>query len=82
MLREAFRTRGLGFLESFSIPGGVVHLRRWVFQDVLPVPAASAPRQAPTIKISSACVLDQIDSLVEACRAVSLDWAEGPRDTA
>jgi len=30
--------RGLGFFELFSIPGQIVHLRRWAFQDVLLVP--------------------------------------------
>jgi hypothetical protein len=38
-----FWTRGLDFFELFSVPGQIVHLRRWAFQDVLLVPAESAP---------------------------------------
>jgi hypothetical protein len=76
-----FWIRGLGFIELFSMPGGVVHLRRWAFQDVLLVPAESVPEQAPAMSVSFACVLSQVDSLVEACRAVRQDSVDGPRDT-
>ncbi|MEW2217854.1 VOC family protein [Streptomyces sp. NPDC006990] len=76
-----FWTRGLGFFELFSIPGAVVHLRRWAFQDVLLVPATSVPEQAPAMSVSFACVLGQLDSLVETCRAVRPDSVDGPRDT-
>ncbi|MEV5765815.1 VOC family protein [Micromonospora sp. NPDC052213] len=76
-----FWTRGLGFFELFSIPGTLVHLRRWAFQDVLLVSAASVPAEAPAMSVSFACVLNQIDSLVEACRALSPDSVDGPRDT-
>jgi len=63
-----FWIRGLGFFELFGIPGRLVHLRRWAFQDVLLVSAASVPAQAPAVSFSFACVLSQVDSLVEACR--------------
>lgn len=76
-----FWTRGLGFIELFSIPGQVVHLRRWAFQDVLLVPAESVPEQAPTMSVSFACGLGQIDALVETCRAVRPESVAGPRDT-
>ncbi|WP_245660094.1 VOC family protein [Nocardia gamkensis] len=76
-----FWTRGLGFFELFSIPGRVVHLRRWAFQDVLLVPAGSVPEQAPAMSFSFACVLSQVDSLVEACRALRPNSVDGPRDT-
>ncbi|WP_019358929.1 VOC family protein, partial [Streptomyces sp. AA1529] len=76
-----FWTRGLGFFELFSIPGAVVHLRRWAFQDVLLVPAAGVPEQAPAMSVSFACVLGQLDQLVETCRAVRPDSVDGPRDT-
>ncbi|MFC4004988.1 VOC family protein [Prauserella oleivorans] len=76
-----FWTRGLGFIELFSIPGGVVHLRRWAFQDVLLVPAERVPEQAPAMSVSFACVLSQIDALAEACRALRPDSIDGPRDT-
>ncbi|MEU9793358.1 VOC family protein [Streptomyces sparsogenes] len=76
-----FWTRGLGFFELFSIPGGVVHLRRWAFQDVLLVPAASVPEQTPAMSVSFACVLSEVESLVEACRALRPDSVDGPSDT-
>lgn len=76
-----FWTRGLGFFDLFSVPGKLVHLRRWAFQDVLLVPTASAPDQAPTVSFSFACVLDQIDALVAACRAHEAGVVSEPRDT-
>ncbi|WP_206505533.1 VOC family protein [Streptomyces chrestomyceticus] len=76
-----FWTRGLGFFELFGIPGTLVHLRRWAFQDVLLVSAERVPAQPPAMSCSFACVLSQLDSLVEACRAVRPDSVEEPRDT-
>ncbi|MFE1548914.1 VOC family protein [Streptomyces sp. NPDC058718] len=76
-----FWTRGLGFFELFGIPGTLVHLRRWAFQDVLLLQAESVPEQAPAASVSFACVLGQVDSLVEDCRALRPDSVEGPRDT-
>ncbi|MER7417928.1 VOC family protein [Micromonospora peucetia] len=76
-----FWTRGLGFFELFSIPGTLVHLRRWAFQDVLLVSAASVPAQAPAVSFNFSCVLYQLDSVVEACRALSPDSVDGPWDT-
>lgn len=76
-----FWTRGLGFIELFTIPGTLVHLRRWAFQDVLLVAAERVPAQAPALSVGFACVLDQIDSVVESCRAMRPDAADGPRDT-
>lgn len=76
-----FWTRGLDFFELFSVPGTLVHLRRWAFQDVLLVQAASVPEQAPAISVSFSCVLSQIDSLVESCRALRPNSVDGPRDT-
>ncbi|MEU2037074.1 VOC family protein [Nocardia niwae] len=76
-----FWIRGLGFFELFRIPGSVVHLRRWAFQDVLLVPATVVPEQAPAMSVSFACVLGQVDSLVEACRALRPNSVDGPRDT-
>ncbi|MDG9701225.1 VOC family protein [Streptomyces sp. DH37] len=76
-----FWVRGLGFFELFEIPGRLVHLRRWAFQDVLLVPAQSVPEQPPAIGVGFACVLGQVDSLVEACRALRPDSVDGPRDT-
>ncbi|MFD6761278.1 VOC family protein [Streptomyces roseolus] len=78
-----FWTRGLGFFELFSVPGVLVHLRRWAFQDVLLVAADSAPAEAPAMSVGFSCVLGQIDGIVDACRAVRPgSVSEGsPRDT-
>jgi catechol 2,3-dioxygenase-like lactoylglutathione lyase family enzyme len=76
-----FWIRGLGFIELFSIPGSVVHLRRWAFQDVLLVPADTVPAQAPAMSVSFSCVLRQVESVVDACRTLRPDSVEGPRDT-
>jgi catechol 2,3-dioxygenase-like lactoylglutathione lyase family enzyme len=76
-----FWVRGLGFFELFGIPERLVHLRRWAFQDVLLVPAASVPEQAPAMSVSFACVLGQVDGLAAACRALRPDAVDGPHDT-
>ena len=76
-----FWTRGLGFINLFSVPGGVVHLRRWAFQDVLLVPAESIPDQPPTISVTFACVLSEIEPVAVACRALRPDSVDGPRDS-
>src|SRR5581483_4471560 len=61
--------------------GRLVHLRRWAFQDVLLVPAVDVPAQVPAMSLGFACVLSQIDSLAEACRALRPVSVDGPRDT-
>lgn len=79
-----FWVRGLGFIELFTIPGGVVHLRRWAFQDVLLVPTAD-PRPdlvAADLRVSFACVLSELDGIAEACDAVRPGSASTPYDTA
>jgi hypothetical protein len=76
-----FWVRGLGFFELFGVPGRLVHLRRWAFQDVLLVSAESVPERAPAVGFSFACVLSQVDPLAEACRALRPDSVDGPRDT-
>jgi hypothetical protein len=76
-----FWSRGLGFFELFSIPGRLVHLRRWAFQDVLLVAEGSVAEQPPAMSLSFSCVLGQVDSLVEACRALRPNSVDGPRDT-
>ena len=32
---EVFWTQGLGFVDLYTMPGMMIHLRRWAFQDVL-----------------------------------------------
>lgn len=77
-----FWTRGLGFFDLFSIPGQLVHLRRWAFQDVLLVPTETEPAQAPVVSVSFACVLSQLDPVVSACRALGSGMVSDPVDTA
>ncbi|MER7954169.1 VOC family protein [Streptomyces sp. NPDC096030] len=76
-----FWVRGLGFFALFTVPGRLVHLRRWQFQDVLLVAADGVPEQAPAMSASFACVLSQVDPLVEACRTLRPNAVDGPRDT-
>jgi catechol 2,3-dioxygenase-like lactoylglutathione lyase family enzyme len=78
-----FWTRGLGFFELFGIPGTLVHLRRWAFQDVLLVAAEAdrVPERPPAMSFSFSGVLSQVEELAEACRALRPDAVEGPRDT-
>ncbi|MBP2326800.1 hypothetical protein JOF56_007185 [Kibdelosporangium banguiense] len=76
-----FWIRGLGFFELFGIPGTLVHLRRWAFQDVLLIAAEDVAEQPPAVSFSFACVLNQIDAVAEACRALRPDSVAGPRDT-
>ncbi|MFM9372289.1 VOC family protein [Streptomyces sp. Da 82-17] len=75
-----FWTRGLGFVELFAIPGVLVHLRRWAFQDVLLVVAERVPDAAPAMSVSFSYVLSQLDGVAEACRALRPDSVDGPRD--
>ncbi|MFC4138071.1 MULTISPECIES: VOC family protein [unclassified Microbacterium] len=78
-----FWVRGLGFIELFSVPEQVVHLRRWAFQDVLLVPAdvnAPAPEQ-PSMHVAFSAVLSQLDGLVERCDALLPGSASAPSDT-
>ncbi|WP_329096534.1 VOC family protein [Actinomadura citrea] len=78
-----FWVRGLGFIELFGIPGQVVHLRRWAFQDVLLVPATAdtATTSASGMRVSFSGVLHQLDPVAAACRALRPGNVTGPRDT-
>ena len=80
----AFWVRGLGFVDFFSIPGQIVHLRRWAFQDVLLVPAVdeAARPTASTVEVFVSCVVSQLESVAAACRELSPDSVTGPYDTA
>lgn len=72
-----FWIRGLGFIDLFSIPGRLCHLRRWAFQDVLMVtgePAAEVSVQS----VSFAAVLGQLDELVERCEELVPGCTDGP----
>lgn len=78
-----FWTEALGFFPLFSIPGRLVHLRRWAFQDVLLVPAPQEPYPAPgsAMSVSFACVLSQIDEIATACEQRRPGSVTGPRIT-
>jgi hypothetical protein len=75
-----FWTRGLSFIDLFTIPGQITHLRRWAFQDVLLVPTGR-PAEPPTVSISFACVLSQVDEIAQACTALLPGCTTGPRQT-
>lgn len=75
-----FWIRGLGFIDLFTIPGRLTHLRRWAFQDVLLVPA-DRPTEPPTVSISFACVLSQVDEIAQACAVLLPGCLTGPRQT-
>ena len=78
-----FWTEALGFFSLFSIPGRLVHLRRWAFQDVLLVPAPQEPSPAPgpAMSVSFACVLSQIDEIAAVCEQRRPGSVTGPRIT-
>ncbi|WP_133981466.1 VOC family protein [Kribbella voronezhensis] len=75
-----FWMQGLGFIDLFTIPGRMTHLRRWAFQDVLVVPGEQ-PAAAPAASVSFACVLGQLDEIAAACEEVSPGCTTGPRPT-
>lgn len=72
-----FWLRGLGFIDLFSIPDAVTHLRRWAFQDVLLVPAERVGA-APALSISFSCVLNQLDQIAEECEKLRPGCTTGP----
>lgn len=76
---KRFWLSGLGFIDLFSVPGQITHLRRWAFQDVLLVPGET-PSEAPGISVSFSCVLSQIAEIAEACERLSPGCTDGPRE--
>ncbi len=75
-----FWLRGLGFDNLFSIPGQVVHLRRWAFQDVLLRPAtpgtvgaagASGAAGISGASISFSCVRGELDEIRQRCEEIT-----------
>ncbi|MDL4818231.1 VOC family protein [Actinomadura opuntiae] len=77
-----FWIRGLGFIDLFSVPGQVTHLRRWAFQDVLLVPGEPGEPGggAPAVSVSFACVLGQIDEIAARCEELVPGCTSGPVD--
>lgn len=79
-----FWEKGLGFFDLFSIPGSLVHLRRWAFQDVLLVPAEpnSASRRDPSpIRVSFAAIETEIAGIAAACENLRPGCTNGPFTT-
>ncbi|WP_028649754.1 glycosyl transferase [Nocardiopsis sp. CNT312] len=79
-LSADFWIRGLGFLDLFSVPGQITHLRRWTFQDVLLVPG-ERPDRTPPVSVSFACVLNQIEEIAAVCEELRPGCTAGPRRT-
>lgn len=75
-----FWTHGLGFIDLFTIPGQVTHLRRWAFQDVLLVPG-EPPADVAAATVSFACVLSQLDGITRDCAAALPGSAGEPAPT-
>ncbi|HWD07121.1 MAG TPA: VOC family protein [Amycolatopsis sp.] len=73
-----FWLRGLGFIDLFSIPGRVTHLRRWAFQDVLLVPGEPAVPSA--MALSFACVPNQLPDIAKHCEDLRPGSASGPEE--
>ncbi|MFE3544550.1 VOC family protein [Nocardia sp. NPDC059177] len=73
-----FWSRALGFIDLFSVPGQVTHLRRWAFQDVLLVPG-ERPAEAAPLTVSFSCVLDELDTIAAACETAVPGCTSGPR---
>ncbi len=74
-----FWTEGLGFFEFYALPGQVVHLRRWAFQDVLLVPGEDTSGAGPGVTF--ACVLSQLDEIAAACERLAPGSVTGPAPT-
>lgn len=74
-----FWVRGFGFVDLFSIPGRLTHLRRWAFQDALLAPTGEPVAPTPAVSVSFACVLGEIDRIAEACAALRPGCTQGPR---
>lgn len=79
-----FWVDGLGFVDLFTIPGQLTHVRRWAFQDALLVPTGSATGDAsetPAVTVSFACVLSEIEGIAQACSELLPGCTTGPRST-
>ncbi|MFR9751001.1 VOC family protein [Nocardia sp. 004] len=77
---KEFWTRGLGFIDLFSVPGQLTHLRRWAFQDVLLVPGDRIG-ETPALRISFSCVLGQLEETAARCAELVPGCTDGPSDT-
>ena len=69
---EVFWTQGLGFINLYTMPGMMIHLRRWAFQDVLIRKSGSNTGDSDTDmesigSLSVAVTEKQIGRIVDAC---------------
>jgi hypothetical protein len=76
---KAFWIDGLGFIDLFSVPGQITHLRRWAFQDVLLVPGAPVA-EGVALKVSFACVLAEVEPIAAACERLVPGSVVGPEE--
>ncbi|MCU1644500.1 MAG: hypothetical protein JWN03_4775 [Nocardia sp.] len=76
---QDFWMRGLGFIDIFTVPDRLIHLRRWAFQDVLLVPGEPAA-EASAMSTSFACVLGQIEVIAERCEQLAPGCASDPQE--
>ncbi len=74
-----FWIRGLGFVDLFSIPGEVTHLRRWAFQDVLLV-RGERMEEAPAMSVNFSCVVSEIEATAARCEELVPGCTSGPRE--
>lgn len=72
-----FWIRGLGFIDLFTIPGRLTHLRRWAFQDVLLVPGE--PGSGAT-SVSFSAVLNQLEETRGLCEELNPGCTTGPTE--
>jgi catechol 2,3-dioxygenase-like lactoylglutathione lyase family enzyme len=68
---------GLDFVDLFRLPG-LVHLRRWRYQDIL-VRVGAAPAGEWTYSVMTE--VDDLDALAERARAHGGGRVDGPSDT-
>lgn len=79
-----FWIEGLGFIDLFTAPGQLTHLRRWAFQDVLLVPAegpgaVGAVGADHPMRVSFSCVVSQIHEVAARCERLLPGSTEEPR---
>ncbi|WP_145806858.1 VOC family protein [Kribbella amoyensis] len=72
-----FWVRGLGFIDLFTIPGRLIHLRRWAFQDVLLVTGEGADVPS-AVSVAFAAVLGQLDEVAGRCEELVPGCTSGP----
>jgi catechol 2,3-dioxygenase-like lactoylglutathione lyase family enzyme len=76
--------KGLGFIALFTMPGpdgrpGLVHLRRWRYQDILVRPGE--PPVGGEWTVSMMAQADELVTLAERARAHGAGTVDGPADT-